>query len=549
MSIILRLTLAIMAMACSSSVFGSDTQPPKPMIEGAIIDTIVIENRNIYDTSEPRYSSFLFRLANKFHWRTSPKVIQRELLFETGEPYSAVLSEETARNLRQNLALYDAWIETERLPNGHLLVRVMTIDQWSLSAGLDFSRTAGETYWRLGSTERNLFGRNLLLRAKYTFESVEQDHLRLSFSDRRFLGTRQKVVLDYSDNPIGSHQLVALSHPFYDLGQSLSWSLSFAKTRGRCESYSNSTLLTQSMVKSDLASVGGALRLGDRSRYVIAAVQYDYLYQTISSDTILTQDSQLTSLAQSGLPVDSSAHLFRVAAAIHRVKFVRLNRIDGFGYVEDFTLGPMCGVELGRAVDRDGTLYNVVAVGATHQVYFHQTLMALVIEGRDWLDGTQVLRRKLFAGGRIYKHIWSFATLAGRLRFDYDRIDRTIEKLSLNGNEGGIRGLSKYFTTGDRRVVANLECRFYTGLELLSAQLGGVVFTDVGRTWRKDEQLGLRGLYASAGIGLRISLEKASKSAMIRVDLSYSEPSGWQITVGSAQFFRALIDLSLLTSN
>ncbi|MFH1687141.1 MAG: hypothetical protein ABIE70_06410 [bacterium] len=547
-SIVFCLLAAIVLSCCSAASLRSESAPAIEGVEGETIDSIVIENRDIYDTTLPQYSSFVFRLANKLHWKTHPGVIRRELLFKVGDPFRAELAEEAARNLRSSMALYDAWIETERMPNGKLLVRVVTIDQWSLSAGLDVSRTASETRWRFGPAERNLLGRNLFLDATYTFEGKEQDHLRLSYVDRRFYGSRHRVVLDYSDDPINAYKWASLSRPFYDLGQRFSWWLTGAKTKMRHDSYSDSTLLAQVMISSDLASVGGAHRFGNRSQQIVAGLQYDYVYQQVHDPVIVTLDPEEQQLARSRIPVDTSSHFVRAAATFHQMEFVKLNRIDGFGYIEDFTLGPSAGLELGRAWSRGGVLYDVVAAGGAHCAYFNSTLVALVVDGRYWFDSADVLRRKATLAGRIYNRALSFATFAGRWQFDYDRVDSSTEPLSLSGQMGGMRGYDKHFATGDRRAVAGLEVRLLTGLELLSAQFGAVVFADAGRTWKRDQPLSLDGFYASGGLGLRVSLERASKSAIIRIDLSYSERGGWQVTAGSMQYFPAWIGLSFLTS-
>ena len=112
-------------------------------LEGLVIDSIEIENRNIYDLTDPRYSNFIFRLADKLHFVTRKKIVRQELLFKEGEPFSSEIALETARNLRTRFPFNDAWVTAELLPTGRLLVRVVTIDQWSLIGGLKSIDTTG----------------------------------------------------------------------------------------------------------------------------------------------------------------------------------------------------------------------------------------------------------------------------------------------------------------------------------------------------------------------------------------------------------------------
>ena len=108
--------------------------------------------------------------------------------------------------------------------------------------------------------------------------------------------------------------------------------------------------------------------------------------------------------------------------------------------------------------------------------------------------------------------------------------------LSLSGS-GGLRGYDKNFKTGERMALVNIEGRFFTGLEILSAMFGGVVFTDFGRTWKDDEKFELRDFYLSVGLGLRLHIERTSKGRVLRFDISYSEKNGWQISTGTGQLF------------
>ena len=67
---------------------------PRPIIRGVIID-----RQDIFDADEARASS-LARFGNAIHTTTRRRVIERELLFQPGEPFDSAKVAETARNLR-----------------------------------------------------------------------------------------------------------------------------------------------------------------------------------------------------------------------------------------------------------------------------------------------------------------------------------------------------------------------------------------------------------------------------------------------------------------
>ena len=72
---------------------------------GAVIGTISIDIRNIFDASDPRENSGLFRAADSLHIRTKQATIQAQLLFRSGDQYSARKLAETERNLRTHLCI------------------------------------------------------------------------------------------------------------------------------------------------------------------------------------------------------------------------------------------------------------------------------------------------------------------------------------------------------------------------------------------------------------------------------------------------------------
>src|SRR5271154_899896 len=67
----------------------------------AHIGTIAIQVHQIFDTSDPRENNWLYREANHWHYRTRNSAIRAQLLFKSGEVYSAALLRETERNMRQ----------------------------------------------------------------------------------------------------------------------------------------------------------------------------------------------------------------------------------------------------------------------------------------------------------------------------------------------------------------------------------------------------------------------------------------------------------------
>src|SRR5581483_9283545 len=73
---------------------------------GAVFGDIRIDNKQVFDKSDPKDNKALFRL-DKLHVRTRQSVIRHQLLFRSGERYSRHAIEESARILREDRYFYD----------------------------------------------------------------------------------------------------------------------------------------------------------------------------------------------------------------------------------------------------------------------------------------------------------------------------------------------------------------------------------------------------------------------------------------------------------
>ncbi|MEJ2181343.1 MAG: hypothetical protein P8Y28_13145 [Gammaproteobacteria bacterium] len=69
---------------------------------GTKIGKIIITRQNVFDPNKQEEDVFLFNLANSFHAVTRESIIQDQLLFQSGNPYSHRLIMESERLLRAN---------------------------------------------------------------------------------------------------------------------------------------------------------------------------------------------------------------------------------------------------------------------------------------------------------------------------------------------------------------------------------------------------------------------------------------------------------------
>lgn len=542
LSAILLICLFSLALAGPTiTVYGSEPTEGSSVIEedtisaddGVIIDSLVIDNREIYDTSDPRFDNFLFRTANRLHIVTKEGVIRRELLLAVGEPFSAARAEETARNLRLNCRLVDAWVETERLPNGHLLVRVVTIDQWSLLGGVEFSRDGNRSRLKLGFEERNLLGYNQLLGFDWVIQEEDENYIHGRFRDYRFLGKPVMLALEHNTDPRGEVTQFSLLRPFYSLDQRTYLSGTIAKTGGRRDVYgldSNGLAVRTGSWKSkgDQLDLIGEYRAGSRNTKVGAGFWYTY-----HSDKVTEVDGHGFTT-----PSDSVYHTPSLLLKAQHTHYLRLRRISNFQLLEDVSV--VTGIEAlaGRAFNTDfkSHLYDVLDITTRFGDQFGHNLISASHQQTWWLDRGKQLRSRGISSFRYYNNSLSFLTVAARIQYQSDHYEALDSPLRLGGTTG-LRGYDEFALAGDRTVTTNLETRWFPGLDILSALVGGVIFADVGRAWTKGESFTLNDLHYSVGAGLRISLERATRSEIIRIDCAVLEDGTIQFAFGTGQYF------------
>ncbi|UCG62057.1 MAG: hypothetical protein JSV52_01830 [Candidatus Zixiibacteriota bacterium] len=542
----LRIPIAfVITLTLFGAVFGSDmdsrqTDPASGIqVEGVQIDSVVIENRNIYDTGNDAYDKFIFKLANKLHIKTRAYTVRRELLLRKGDLFSRDLAEESSRNIRQNLKVYDAWIETEMLSNGNLLMKVITVDEWSLTGGINYTREGNETRFKIGAEEENFLGHNQYLSFYYYAQSDDDNFIETRFLEKRLLGRRYRLRLDYVNDPLNTTRRIALSRPFYDLGQKYSFAVDVRQLSGRRDIYDDGLRIGESFFDGDVVESDVLYRWGRYDRKITLEFSHVYRYEHSFDKRILMLDDIDTALALATFPDDSLYHKTGVGVSFADFSYVKLNNIDGFHYTEDYILGYFVGVGYARTFPSNFKGYHFDIAGASVGRYWSNgsNLARLDYGHTVWFKGSEMLRHFTTLRAKYYHRASDRITFAFQSTYTSDWNREGRDNLVIGGTSG-LRGYDKFFRTGNRRIVFNAEARIFTDLELLSALFGAAAFVDWGNAWKSDESLTFSDFYAAGGVGLRIGFEKTTKN-VVRIDLAYSESSGWELSIGTYQYFAA----------
>ena len=192
--------------------------PPDDRLEasGARIGKVLINRKNVFDTTLVEEDRPIFRFANWLHIETRESTIQDKLLFRPGDRYDPRLLLESERLLRAAQFLHDAHILPVAYDNGLVDIEVSTQDVWTFQPNVSFGRKGGKNSSGFSLEETNLLGtgKELGIASK---SSTERDSKSLMYRDRQVGGSWWSLTTKYADNSDGSTKELELERPFYAL--------------------------------------------------------------------------------------------------------------------------------------------------------------------------------------------------------------------------------------------------------------------------------------------------------------------------------------------
>jgi hypothetical protein len=523
--------LAGLLILSGSGGWCDDPQESRP---GVYIDSIIIDNNNIFNPDSAKYDFWFYRLANRLHIKTRKFVIARELLQKRGDIFSRKLADETERNLRTLSFIWDARVELYRSGDGLNVMKVSTSDTWTILGGFSLSRKAGETVYHLRFEELNLLGLGQSVSMHYYIREFDADYGEFSFLERRLFGTRLYLNVYYDENPEVGLKGVSIGKPFYSLDSRVACNFYISTLERRKDYYGGGQVIASETQSGD-QFIGAALyRFGTYHNKITTGINVVYKDIRISDKTLLDVNETVS--------FSNDSLFFEIGPefGIDNIEYVKTTRINNFRAMEDIALRKGCRLKPGRTFDASthDKLFDRISLDCSYSAYVKSNLFIVSMVWEHWFDGPVDFRKRRSLSIRYYNNHISWLTPLASISYDEDLWQRPMATLYL-GENNGLRGFPKNFATGEKRLLINIENRFFTGVEILSTDLGAVQFVDMGQTWPREEEVDLGELLWSIGFGLRIGAEKISNARTMRVDIAYAgEFKDWQVSFGLGQYIR-----------
>ncbi len=518
------LTLMLCAVCVRTGNTGTQNQP--------IIDSIEIHNNNIYDKSNPDYRHWIFSLANKLHMRTRKSVISGELLLHVGDRFDPDLAEETARNLRSLHYIWNARADLIRGDDGSNILRVSTIDRWSLTGGPAINRVSGQTTYKIGAKESNFLGYGKTIALDCYFRDFDRDYYTLWYYDRRVLEKKVSLNIFINDDPEVGTKAITLYQPYYSLNSTHSFTFDYTKYDYRKDHYREGVIAGREYLHGGKILLSGTRRWGTYHSKVIIGAGYTY------ADLDNRDTSRYDENAEISFGSDSLYHYFELSSGYQNIRYIKTNRINLFTRDEDITLTR--GVTFLYGWSRHpGSLsgfYDVMGILGEYCIYYKSNLILAQGSVKRWFDRDATLRRVFDAQIKYYNNGRKWYTLAIFVRLAKDvRVDG--QKEVYLGENTGIRAYPKNYANGEKSMIVNIENRFFPNIRFSASRISPVQFVDIGSIWNRGENLDVRHMAWAVGVGLRISTERLASREAARIDLAYAgDLKTWQISFGLGQY-------------
>lgn len=497
--------------------------------DDVVIGEITFDKKNVFDLSIPDENNWLYRLANRLHIVTKDKVINKQLLFRSGDAYSVRLVDESERILRQNTYLFDAEIKPTRYEDGKVDLSITTRDVWTLSPDISVSRSGGENRTKIGLEETNFLGLGQSLRVA-RIENVDRTSESFEFADRHLGRSWVSAALRIADNSDGKMNLLSAVRPFYSLDSRWSAGGWLLDDDRRSTLYVLGEEAAEYQHKRDYVSAFGGwsrgLDNGWVRRWTAGIVYDDNRFSPVPESTLLA-----------AIPEDRQLVYPFIGLEIIEDQFETSSNRDQIGKTEDFFLGSRLSTSLGWSdeslgADRDALIVSARAGRGFGSLEKDALLLSLYADGR--LESGHVRNGLLTTDVRYYrtqsqKRLF-FATLSATAGHALD-LDNPVQL----GGDSGLRGYPLRYQSGDTKALITIEQRYFTDwYPFRLVRIGGAIFVDTGRVWGYDPLGGERfGWLTDVGFGLRFAPTRSSARKMVHLDVAF--PLGGDESIDNVQ--------------
>lgn len=490
------------------------------MPEDAVINSLRFRRLAVFDESDSRENSTIYRWANDFHSVTREWVLREQLLVTEGDRYERRRLEESERILRQLKFIYDARVRPWRRCGDRVDLEIVTRDIWTFLPSVSLGRSGGQNDWSLGFRDSNFLGTGKQVLMEYDSDD-ERSGYTLAYTDPALLGSRWRLRARYTDNDDGYDRNLRIERPFFSIYENWSAGAEVGELKLEEKLWSRGDETAEFDHELDVYRLFGGVAASPEPGRRVNRWLLGYNYERHNFDF---SDS---GLPPAQLPQDRTYSYPWLGYQSVEDEFAELHNFDYLGRTEDVFVGERYRWSFGYSTEgMDATRDQIAFEGNYENTLLAEQQQLWVIAST--LAGYWTLDDESFENlwwqfeSRYHlKHGEQWAFYSG-LRLDYTD-GLTADRQLVLGGDNGLRGYDRNYQTGDRSFVLNLEERYYSNWHPFRlVRVGVAAFVDIGRAWYENRDNGSNGdVLANAGFGLRLNSSRAEKSAVVHVDLAF----------------------------
>ena len=314
--------------AFEGQIIGSIVFKSVDLIEGSVIDTL--------QKASSRFGIFI----NKVHRDTRSHIIERNLLFETGDRVDPYQLADNERILRQFTTLRDVRIYLSPSKDNDNEVDVVVVTQDVGSIGVSGSFGSFRKF-RVDVFDVNILGMAKQLQLSYfqSTASIPKNGFEARLRDPNFLGTFMQGQIQYTNNYLRHKTSVSLGRDFFTPAIKYAGGLEVYRTHEKFYFEEYDTLQLPYTENSMDFWAGRSFQSGKRTNIIISA-------RTHTRNFI---DIPFISIDSNSFFFDRT--LFLGSIAVTKRNYLRTLRIRGFGRTEDLPIGGSVSVVGGQEVN------------------------------------------------------------------------------------------------------------------------------------------------------------------------------------------------------
>jgi hypothetical protein len=498
-----------------------------PSPEGKTIERIDFVRLPPIDPNDP-----LPPAINAAHVTSKEFVLRRALFVREGDPYRAVLVDESARSLRRLRQLSTVvCVAMNGSAADRVRLVVITKDVWSLYVDFDLALTSGGLEsLTLEPKETNIAGMHHVANGRFilepktittgaAYEIPRLDGRWLSLAvDANAMVNRDSGTLE------GGYGVTKVQRPLFSSRTEWAWSVSSAIANRVRRRYVNAEVATF----TDEAT-GTAVPWSWRERSIKqeASITRSFGWETKNDFTLgasfahARYDAEIENGAfrRAAIPVGEDRVGPYLQWRTYRSDFLRTYDLAGLALQEDHRLGheiQVRGYPVLRALGSTRDVFGLAA-GASYTAALGDGIARAAVEVAVESDTARIADGSVKGSLGIATPRFGPSFLKGRLVFGasaQNRFENYMNAQSFLGGESLLRGYPSRYLAGKDLVNANLEYRT-RAIDLVVAQVGAALFYDAGDAFNGFDRLDPK---QSVGGGLRIVFPQIDR-AVLRVDV------------------------------